>query len=259
MVLALASVCRAQNVDGTFINKGFNMMLEAEGMGNEATGMGGVACTVGYQVNPNFFVGGGIKNIWGGRRRFRKYRNHLNDRDWYQTSSDNTYWVDSDGFRYVYHAFDKDGKEVFYNNGYEFFEWDSEKQEWINKDLFDEKGNLITDIPGNNNEYCPECGWDFDMAFKMIPYICVKYNLLGGARISPYADLRFGWDMMRSEDNDKYGLDFNAMGGLRMALNDGDQAVNISMGLALTDMRGYSSSGVWGVEKMFLIRFGFEF
>lgn len=249
VALAFASVCRAQ------ITPDFNMMVEAEGMGNEATGLGGFSCTVGYQISPNLFLGGGLKNIWGGRREFTRYRHHTVHHRWYQRSRDNTYWIDSNGNRYVYHAFDKDGNEEFFD--YDYSVWDPEKNMFVSKDFYDENGNLLTDFR-NNNDWEYECD-DIEFAFKMIPYVCVRYNLFADKRISPYGDLRFGWDMLRNEGKDKYGMDLNVMAGLRMALKDGDQALCLSMGLAVTDMREYSSDDVLGVEKMFMIRLGFEF
>ncbi|MCQ2250985.1 MAG: hypothetical protein MJZ66_07735 [Bacteroidales bacterium] len=260
VALALASVCRAQNVDGKFIQTGFTIMIEGEGMGNEATGLGGVACTVGYQFTPNLFLGGGMKTIWGGRCSHSFYRNHSNeDRKYYEDSRDNTYWIDDNGNRYVYRAYDKDGNVVYFN--YPGGSYDPEVGLYVPNKYYDENGNEITEFRNNGNSYIDEdcCGFDYSGVFKAIPYICVKYNLLGDARVQPYADLRIGWDMLREEDNDKYGLDLNVMAGLRMSLNEGRQAVNISAGLSVSDLRGYSDDHVWGMEKMFMMRFGFEF
>ncbi len=262
--MAAVGVCSAQT-DCKYVKQGFNMMLETEGMGNEAAGLGGISCTVGYQINPNLFIGGGFKTIWGGRRDFRSYRHHVDDDPYimYPYSKDNSYWVNpKDGDRYVNHAFDNNGREVFFNDNFYPYdaEWDYEEQVYRFTDLYDADGNLLVlktnDIYGGYDD----CGWGDDYAvFKMVPYACIKYNLIAQARVTPYADLRLGWDLARQGGNDRYGLDFNAMAGARFSINDGGKAINLSAGLSVTDLRGYADSKLWGVEKMFMMRFGFEF
>lgn len=265
ILMAAVSICGAQT-DYNYVNQGFNLILETEGMGNEAAGLGGVSCTVGYQMNPNIFIGGGLKTIWGGRREFRKYRNHESNNGYnsYPTSKDNSYWINpADGNRYLFHAFNDKGEEVFLNDyvyAYEH-EYDYETGIYRFADLYDADGNPLViyerDLYYENNR---ECGWGGDYAvFKVVPYVCVRYNMLAQARVTPFADLRLGWDIARQGDNEKYGIDFSAMVGARFAIRDGDQAINLSAGFTATDLRGYADTKLWGVEKMFMMRFGFEF
>lgn len=258
ILLTAANLCGAQTVYN-YVNQGFNMMLEMEGTGNEAAWLGGVSCTMGYQVNPNVFIGGGIKNTWGRRRDFRShYRNHPN----YNTESGKPeYWVDPDGVRHTFHAFDINGNEVFYDYPYDsrYGEWNENFTEFVYTDLYDADGNPIPSIDNSyDDDEC--CGfWFEDSMWKLVPYICFKYNVLGYARVTPYADLRLGWDIVRSNENLRHGLDLNIMAGTRFAIRDGDQAINLSAGIAISDLEGYTDDNVLGIEKMFMLRFGFEF
>ncbi len=263
--MAAVSICGAQT-DYNYVNQGFNLMLETEGMGNEAAGLGGVSCTVGYQMNPNIFIGGGLKTIWGGRREYRTYRNHESNEGYnsYPYSKDNSYWVNpADGNRYIHHAFDDAGREVFFNGYYYDYEHEFDYENGVVRfaNLYDAEGNLLVLKMADEGYFdVLECGWGGDYAvFKVVPYVCFRYNMLAKARITPFADLRLGWDIARQGDNEKYGIDFSAMAGARFAIREGDQAINLSAGITATDLRGYADTKLWGVEKMFMIRFGFEF
>lgn len=265
LTIALCAISvQAQEETGySYVNQGINIMLEAEGTGNQHMGFGGIAFTIGYQINPNIFIGGGIKTDFGATKsnwdkNYYRYDGYYGYDGRYH-NDDKTFWVDDNGKKWRYHGFFQDGTEVYMNS------WDDinyvvdDNGFTVRPTIYDENNNQITDLPEHDRYYytCDDdCGTS-DIFCMMIPFICLKYNILGMKRVTPYTDIRLGWNLCRDQEYAKYGANINAMLGIRIGVGEGDFAINISAGYNYTDLRGFNNQ--IGRESCFMIRTGVEF
>ncbi len=163
-MLALASSgIRAQeeNTGYGYVNQGINIMLEGECSANEGVGYGGVAFTIGNQVNPNFFIGGGTKMLMGAVRYDWHFRAYDEFMDKYGYDS-NTYWVDSEGRKWKFHGFYDDGTEVFMDS------WDDIQYDKVDNatrpNIVDENDadmRCFTEETGRENSFMARLGVEF--------------------------------------------------------------------------------------------------
>lgn len=88
----------------TWLNKGINIFLEVDGGGSREFGIGGPSLTIGWQFNPNVFLGCGVSTKFGGDRDSRIVEEDLG---WYDSST-GTYhkdhYIDEKGNYHEYHS-----------------------------------------------------------------------------------------------------------------------------------------------------------
>ncbi|MCQ2252950.1 MAG: hypothetical protein MJZ61_05825 [Bacteroidales bacterium] len=235
-----------------YVNKGFNLMVEAEGTSNKHIKMGGASVTFGWQINPYIYVGVGQKMVFGSRyKASQEYRRKREGK----IGEGKSYFTDGEGRRWYSHGYTEDGQDIFFDYYERLPHKLDENGYTIPPTVYDENGNPTENykhIWDPIDYYDLDGCWDGTTIARLTPYICLKSNfIINNDRQVPYVDLRLGvW-------NDK--PEFNAMVGYRFALGVGDRAINVSAGYSMADMTDDDNNNILGRESSFMIRVGMEF
>lgn len=196
LMIAATGICQRKY---TYENKGVNMFLEAEGNGNLDFALGGPSFTVGYQVDPHFFLGVGLSNKYGSEREIK--REKVNALGWYDANT-NTYHTD-------YYIDEKGERRKIYDNA-----------------NGDGDQGVHLDYDGD----CEECD-GLDAILDI--YADVRYNILAHSRYTPYISFRTGCSFGGYDSSS-----FNEfLLGCRFGCGEGDFAIVFGTGWTYRNFR----------------------